>query len=114
MTGLEIREAWLPKLREHFAQDPPGFLSLDFLTEVLDVAPDGFSGTDKEYYFKDGSFYALIHHWDGGNMFAGCADRMYPFRRSPRRRISLQPTPSPPAMPDFPTVRRVPSGKEIS
>ncbi len=46
------------------------YIEFDFLKETVEVASDGYGGTDKLFYFENGIFYTQLSHWDGGNMFA--------------------------------------------
>lgn len=67
---LEMWKAWQFSLPKIFEVKGTEYIELEFLKEVIDVAPDNYSGTDNVYYFKDGKAFMRVSHWDGGNMFA--------------------------------------------
>jgi len=70
MNVLEQWRGWQQRLPKRILKGRP--IELEFLKEVLHVAPDKYSGTDRLYYYvpADKSFYTSIAHWDAGNMFA--------------------------------------------
>ena len=43
-----------------------------FLTQAVEIEPDHYGGTDREYYYSvsDGTFHTWLRHWDGGNFTA--------------------------------------------
>ena len=43
------------------------YIELNFLSEVVEVEPDGYGGINKEFYFENGIFYSCLKHWDGSN-----------------------------------------------
>ncbi len=53
---------------DYFVDDE--YVELCFLEETIEVEPDGYGGTNKIFYFKEGVFYTRLSHWDGGNCTA--------------------------------------------
>ena len=73
---LDTLEAWevcaryLSERIEKTKNEPR--FSIPFLREELEIAPDHYSGDDREVYYsrEDRRFHTYVQHWDGGNMFA--------------------------------------------
>lgn len=68
MNSLEKWLYWKESLIDSFEKRE--YIELGFLTEVVEIEHDGYGGTNKMFYFKDGAFYSKLSHWDGSNFTA--------------------------------------------
>lgn len=71
LEDMYVENLWLRRKQEIIdCLENNEYIEFDFLEEVVEVEPDGYGGTNKKFYFKEGIFYTRLSHWDGANSFA--------------------------------------------
>ena len=68
MNETSIWSYWKERLLDYLSKKE--YIELGFLSEIVEVAPDRYSGIDKIFYFENGAFHTCLRHWDGGNFTA--------------------------------------------